>query len=141
MLFMIGLEIDLKKIVRAGRVILFAAAAQSTAASSASSFSSASACRWAAASMRCISPSPRTLSRSHHRQGALKAQARRCRDHTSRHGAAGYRRPVLAVQPSLANLQISVICSRSACRRADGGRGAQPLCAAKTVHQIARRRN
>jgi len=60
MLFMIGLEIDLKKIVRAGRVILFAAGGQLVGGCLLGMlFSWASGSRWAAAaSMRCISASP-----------------------------------------------------------------------------------
>src|SRR6476660_9648578 len=60
MLFMIGLEIDLKKIVRAGKVILFAAGGSWWAAAcSASCSSGALGCRWAAASStRSISALP-----------------------------------------------------------------------------------
>ncbi len=117
MLFMIGLEIDLKKIVRAGKVILFAAGGQligGVAARSCCSLSG-SGCRWAAAiSTRCISASP------------VRCRARLSSSRCCTRSASSTRCPAasplgvlvlqdifailfLAVQPSLDNLQVSVI--------------------------------
>ena len=95
MLFMIGLEIDLKKIVRAGRVILFAAGGQLVGACLLGI-----AFFWASGSMGgggfdalYLSIACALVQHRHHRQGALReARARHAAGthHARRAGAAGH---------------------------------------------------
>ena len=143
MLFMIGLEIDLKKIVRAGRVILFAAGGQLVGGCllGIAFFMAHRACRWAAAaSMRSISASP-----ARYRSTVIIVKVlyeKRELDTLPGRITLGvlvlqdiFAILFLAVQPSLADLQLGVILlSMVPGRRAGGdGAAAQPLRAAAAV--------
>ena len=142
MLFMIGLEIDLKKIVRAGRVILFAAGGQLVGGCLLGIlFFVGDRAADGRRRLRCAVSLHRLRAEQHrhHRQGAVReTRARHAArpHHARRAGAAGYlRHPVSggAAQPRQSPGQRDPALDRPRRRAGGDGPDTEPLCAAEAV--------